>query len=213
MNSVASIVEAVSHMQYHYRDAEPTWANAYLWPVLKSEVSKRSWSEKRAFDLGCGNGATCQMLHEIGFQVTGIDVSREGIEQAQRAYPQVRVEIASCYDDLVARFGTFPLVISLEVIEYCTDPRAFAKSFLSLIAPNGLGFLSTPYHGYLKNLSLSLANKWDSHHDALCNRGPIKFFSIPTLRALLEEAGAQRIDFRRVGRIGPLARSMVALVT
>ena len=49
--------------QYHYGDAEPTWANAYLWPVLKREISKRKWPERRAFDLGCGNGATCQMLY------------------------------------------------------------------------------------------------------------------------------------------------------
>src|SRR5262249_43296816 len=104
-------------MQYHYGDAEPTWANTYLWPVLKTEVAKRNWTEKRAFDLGCGNGATCHMLHELGFEMTGVDVSREGIEQARRAYPHVRADVGSCYDDLAARYGTFPLVVSLEVIE------------------------------------------------------------------------------------------------
>lgn len=199
-------------MQYHYGDAVPTWANAYLWPVLRTEISKRSWTEKRAFDVGCGNGATCHMLCELGFEVTGVDVSREGIEQARRAYPHVRAEIGSCYDDLAARYGTFPLVISLEVIEHCMDPRAFAKTFLSLIAPNGVGILSTPYHGYLKNLALSLANKWDSHHGALWDGGHVKFFSIATLRAPFEECGSERMTFLRVGRIGPLVKSLVAVV-
>jgi SAM-dependent methyltransferase len=152
------------------------------------------------------------MLSELGFEVTGVDVSREGIEQARRAYPDVRAEIGSCYDDLAGRYGTFPLVISLEVIEHCMEPRAFAETFLSLIAPNGIGILSTPYHGYLKNLALSIANKWDSHHGALWDDGHVKFFSIATLKALFQECGAERMAFLRVGRIPPLAKSVVAVV-
>jgi 2-polyprenyl-6-hydroxyphenyl methylase/3-demethylubiquinone-9 3-methyltransferase len=197
---------------YAYRDAAATYANAYLWPALRAIIQRRNWPDRRAFDLGCGNGATCGMLSDLGFAVTGVDTSESGIAQARSAYPTVRACVGSAYDDLAATYGTFPLVVSLEVIEHCMDPRAFAKTFLSLIAPEGVGFLSTPYHSYLKNLALAVSGKLDRHFTALWDGGHVKFFSVNTLDQLLREAGARDISFLRVGRVPILAKSMVAVV-
>ena len=72
--------------------------------------------------------------------------------------------------------------------------------------------LSTPYHGYWKNLVLAISGKMDAHFTALWDGGHIKFFSIPTLRALLEEVGVKRIAFQRIGRVPLLAKSMIAVV-
>jgi 2-polyprenyl-6-hydroxyphenyl methylase/3-demethylubiquinone-9 3-methyltransferase len=104
------------------------------------------------------------------------------------------------------------LVVSLEVIEHCFDPRRFARTFYNLIATGGVGILSTPYHGYLKNLALAVMGKWDDHLTVLWDGGHIKFFSIATLRTLLEETGFNNIRFVRVGRIQLLAKSMIAVV-
>ena len=195
-----------------YYDAAPSYTDAYLWPALKNIIQARDWPEKRAFELGCGSGGICHMLSKLGFDVTGVDTSETGIAQAQEAYPHARFDVGSAYDDLMRRYGTFPLVVSLEVIEHCIDPHAFAKTFLSLIAPAGIGILSTPYHGYFKYLALAVTGRMDSHFMALCPGGHIKFFSQMTLGQLLNEAGAQKIRFMRVGRIPPLAKSIIAVV-
>ena len=68
---------------------------------------------------------------------------------------------------------------------------------------------STPYHGYLKNLALSLVNKWDDHHNPLWDGGHIKFFSRDSLTRLLREAGLVNISFRGAGRLPYLWKSMV----
>ena len=197
---------------YRYDDGNPNCSHAYLWPALKEFIVSRDWPDRRAFDLGCGNGSTDGMLSELGFTVTGVDTSESGITQARAAFPHVRTFIGSAYDDLAAIYGTFPLVVSLEVVEHCFDPRAFARTFLSLMAPGGAGFLSTPYHGYLKNLALAASGKMDRHFTALWDGGHVKFFSIATLGRLLQEAGAKKVDFMRVGRIPALAKSMIAIV-
>jgi 2-polyprenyl-6-hydroxyphenyl methylase/3-demethylubiquinone-9 3-methyltransferase len=199
-------------MVYAYSDAAPTWANAYLWPVLKRIVAERDWPTKRAFDLGCGNGATCAMLADHGFDASGIDSSEQGIAFARSSYPRINVAVGSAYDDLASTYGRFPLVVSLEVIEHVTDPKAMARTFLDLIAPGGVGVMSTPYHGYLKNVALAVTGKMDEHFTALWDGGHIKFFSIRTLGKLLHEAGADDVKFIRVGRIPPLAKSMIAVV-
>ena len=121
------------------------------------------------------------MLSKQGFDVVGVDPSSSGIKHAKGAFPQVTREVGSAYDDLASRYGTFDLVVSLEVIEHCMEPRFFAKTFLSLIAPGGVGFLSTPYHGYIKNVALAVSARMDSHFTALWDGGHIKFFSVKTL--------------------------------
>ena len=57
----------------------------------------------------------------------------------------------------------FRTVISMEVIEHLYSPRTFAAFVRSILEANGGGrfILTTPYHGYLKNLSIALAGKAD----------------------------------------------------
>ena len=51
----------------------------------------------------------------------------------------------------------------------------------------------------------------DKHFTALWDNGHIKFWSIDTLGELLREAGFVDVRFERVGRIPPLAKSMIAI--
>jgi 2-polyprenyl-3-methyl-5-hydroxy-6-metoxy-1,4-benzoquinol methylase len=195
-----------------YEDTRPTWANAYLWPVLTEILAGHPLPDRRAFDLGCGNGATANMLFKLGYDVTGIDLSESGVALGCQSFPHLKLHVGSVYDDLADTYGQFSLVVSLEVIEHCFDPKLFARTFYNLIADGGLGVLSTPYHGYWKNLALAVAGKWDDHLTALWEGGHIKFFSIATLGKLLAESGFNDVRFVRVGRIPPLAKSMIAIV-
>ena len=78
-----------------------------------------------------------------------------------------------------------------------------------LLEPGGTLMLTTPYHGYVKNLVLSLVGKMDAPFDALTDDGHIKFFSEATLRHIVLEPGFTRPEIRTVGRIPPLAKSML----
>ena len=141
--------------------------------------------------------------------MVGVDASNSGIEQARRAYPDIRFDVASAYDDLAAVYGQFDAVVSLEVVEHLYDPRLYAKTMFDLVRPGGGVVVSTPYHGYLKNLALAASGKMDQHFTALWDGGHIKFFSIETLSRLLSEAGFVDLRFARAGRIPALAKSMI----
>lgn len=163
--------------------------------------------QRRIFEVGCGNGANAKELMSRGYSVTGVDPSPTGITLANRS----TLHVGSAYDALAATYGTFPIVLSLEVIEHLYQPRAFARTIFDLLQPGGLAIISTPYHGYLKNLALALSGRFDSHFNPLWDGGHIKFWSRRTLGALLTEAGFTGIRFQRVGRIPPLAKSMIAI--
>jgi 2-polyprenyl-6-hydroxyphenyl methylase/3-demethylubiquinone-9 3-methyltransferase len=165
----------------------------------------------RMFDLGCGNGSVAKFCSDSGWQVTGVDVSEKGIAQAHAVYPELDLHLGSAYDDLVTLYGRFPLVLSLEVVEHVYAPRSYAKTLFDLLEPGGRAVLSTPYHGYFKNVALAVSGKMDTHFTALWAHGHIKFWSEKTLSILLREAGFTDIRFSRVGRIRPLAKSMIAV--
>jgi 2-polyprenyl-6-hydroxyphenyl methylase/3-demethylubiquinone-9 3-methyltransferase len=198
---------------YRYDSPERNASHDYLLPAVRRELAalRLAGDRARLFDLGCGNGSIAALLARDGWQVAGVDPSAEGIAQANRAYPQLRLETGSAYDDLAARFGRFPAAISLEVVEHVYAPRDYARTLHDLVEPGGTAIVSTPYHGYLKNLALAATGALDRHFTALWDHGHIKFWSMPTLTTLLQEAGFREIRFARVGRIPPLAKSMIAI--
>ena len=168
-------------------------------------------AKRRLFELGCGNGSVANVLTQLGWDVTGVDPSTEGIAQAQAAYPELKLATGSAYDDLAGQYDRFPVVLSLEVVEHVYAPRDYARTLFDLLSGGGTAILSTPYHGYWKNLALALTGKMDAHFTALWDHGHIKFWSRRTLSELLREAGFVDIRFERVGRVPALAKSMIAV--
>ncbi len=198
---------------YPYGSAALNHSHRYLLPALIDLLESTNFGQERRqiFELGCGNGSIANQLEQRGFDVTGVDPSKEGIEQANLAYPGLKLYEGSAYDNLAGRFGRFPVVISLEVVEHVYFPRQYADTLYSLVAEGGVAIVSTPYHGYWKNLAMALFDRMDAHFTALWDQGHIKFWSFKTLCTLLKEAGFSAISFQRVGRIPPLAKSMIAV--
>lgn len=196
---------------YHFSSKCPAHTHRYLWDPVTQIL--RSHGIDRLFDLGCGNGAFAFELHERGLAVTGIDPSEEGIELAKQRRGQADhgpdVYLGSAYDDLPAAYGQFPCVVSLEVVEHVYFPRKFAASVHGLLEPGGIAIISTPYHGYTKNLALAAFGKLDNHFTALWDHGHIKFWSVKTLSRLFSEQNMQCEKVIRVGRIPILAKSMI----
>ena len=104
------------------------------------------------------------------------------------------------------------MVVSTEVIEHLFDPRSLPRFASSVLRPNGHLILSTPYHGYVKNLALSVAGRWDRHFSPLWDGGHIKFWSRATLARLVSEEGFEIVRFVGTGRVPFLWKSMVLIV-
>ena len=165
----------------------------------------------RVLDVGCGNGAACVELAKRGCKVVGIDLGRSGIEIARRACPEGRFEVLGATRNVVEDLGETPfdLVISTEVIEHLYAPREYAAGCFHALKPGGKFICTTPYHGYLKNLVLSLMGKWDHHANPLWDGGHIKLWSRQTLTTLLKDAGFVNCVFAGAGRVPWLWMTMV----
>jgi 2-polyprenyl-3-methyl-5-hydroxy-6-metoxy-1,4-benzoquinol methylase len=162
-------------------------------------------------DLGCGNGALAGQLQAWGYDVVGVDPSASGIAEARRRLSSIPFHQAPADPLQLAQLHlpAFDAVVSTEVVEHVYSPRQWAAAAHAALKPGGVLVCSTPYHGYLKNLSLALSGKFDAHFTALWDGGHIKFWSRATLSRLLSESGFELLAFRGAGRWPWLWKSML----
>ena len=183
--------------------------------IAKSpDSSPNTTSKIKILDLGCGNGSFSNHLATQGFEVIGIEESASGVAQAQQAFPNCQFRQGSIYDlDLTDLEQGFDLVISAEVVEHLFYPKELVRTAKQCLRPGGTLILTTPYHGYLKNLALALSGKFDGHFTALWDGGHIKFFSVNTLRQLVISEGFTDPQFQFAGRVPYLWKSMACAAT
>lgn len=199
-----------AYLDYQFQRAGASHMHRHFMPKVL-ELCGPLTPRTRVLDVGCGNGYTCGEFARLGCQVTGVDLSESGIALARKAYPNCRFELASATGPLLQQLDAppFDLVVSTEVVEHLYDPRAYARACFATVRPGGRFICTTPYHGYLKNLAICIAGKWDSHHSPLWDCGHIKFWSRATLTQLLSEAGFMNFKFRGAGRVPWLWMTMV----
>ncbi len=198
-------------ISYEYRSAAGEVSHNYLYGPV-AELLSDIPSNALVVDIGCGNGSFLSLFQDRGWQLFGSDYSFTGIEIAQASYPNIKFSVAnaeSMPEELASRVQQFDLVLSTEVIEHVYNPRGLLKTCHSLLKPSGTLVLTTPYHGYFKNLLLAVTGKLDQHFTVLWDHGHIKFWSHKTMREVLTEAGFTDIKFVGAGRIPWLWKSMV----
>jgi len=169
----------------------------YIWPVVVKFLPQEK--AQLILDAGCGRGELACRLAEAGNRVVAVDLSKG------RSVPtngSVRYVIRSVEQPLTD-LGPFDSIMSIEVIEHLYSPQKALGNFYEALKPGGTLIMTTNYHGYVKNLGLSMFNRWDRHFEARVEGGQLKFFSRKTLNDLLRRAGFGQLEYRYVGR-GPL---------
>lgn len=166
----------------------------------------------RVLDLGCGNGSLTRRIHRAGIDVVGVDADEEGIQIARASCPGIPFYCRSMDEGPPADLsGGFGAVVSTEVIEHLYRPEDLLVFASAALHHGGILILSTPYHGYIKNLAIALLNKWDLHHNPLWTGGHIKFWSRASLRSLLERYGFREVAFIGAGRLPYVWKSMIVV--
>jgi len=87
-------------------------------------------------DVGCGTGHWSAFFAEMGYQVTGVDVSPAMIEVARAAMPECTFQVADAHQ---LPFGddTFDVVASMATLEFLSDPAAAVREMVRCARKGG----------------------------------------------------------------------------
>jgi 2-polyprenyl-3-methyl-5-hydroxy-6-metoxy-1,4-benzoquinol methylase len=185
-------------------------SHAYLAPAAKSWLLNAQ--PKSVLDIGCGDGRLTDELRRAGVPVRGVDFAPSGIEKARRMFPDTAFDVHDLGQPLPHAWqGAHDVVTAVEVIEHMLLPREIFRRADEALAEDGRLLITTPYHGYWKNLAMAATGKLDKHFTVLWDYGHVKFFSVATLKEMGRQCGFELVSCNRVGRIPMLAASMVAV--
>jgi 2-polyprenyl-3-methyl-5-hydroxy-6-metoxy-1,4-benzoquinol methylase len=204
------------YIEYKWEEPD-TCAHKYITPVIIKIIRDLNLnSDAKILDAGCGGGNLVYTLYKMGFNsIYGFDASKSGIDVAKKNFPEISNQFF-IHDAYETKLPTgipvkFNVIISMEVIEHLYSPKTYLENIYKWLEDDGYLILTTPYHGYLKNLAIALLNKFDNHFNPLWEGGHIKFFSKYTLFQILKDVGFRPIKFSGCGRIPYLWKSMVVL--
>jgi SAM-dependent methyltransferase len=171
---------------------------------------------QRVLDMACGEGYGSAVLARGAESVVGVEANPEAFEHAKLRYTRQGLRFERGMVENHGEPGSYDAVVFLQTIEHVHDPVAVLRHFRSLLAPDGVVYVSTP------NL-LTLAppgadrsdNPWHlkeyrSHEfDALCRTvfGHVELLALVHARRLRVHELALRCGWdavhARLGLTGP----------
>ncbi len=134
----------------------------------------------RVLDVGCGRGVVLGALANRGFEVHGVEISKEATVGAD---PRAEIRIAPQLSAAGYEAGFFDEVLIWHVLEHLHDPRGTLEEALRILRPGGRLVVAVP------NFS-SLQARWSGaawfHLDAPRH---LYHFPLSALVRLVEEVG------------------------
>jgi len=113
-------------------------------PVFWNLLSKVKKSHKM-LEAGCGYGQWVIALHQLGFNIKGVDIAKNTLKRIKKFYPPADVKIADV-ESLPFKDGGFDVYLSFGVIEHFEKgPRKVLNEAKRVLKKNGLLYLTVPY--------------------------------------------------------------------
>ena len=112
-------------------------------------------------DIGCGGGIVSNQLARLGYQVTGVDLSRESLEIASK-YDTTKTAVyleANAYD-LPFDNDSLDIVTCLDTLEHVDNPSRLVQEAHRVLKPGGLFFYHTFNRNFISWLIIIKVVEW-----------------------------------------------------
>ena len=140
--------------QYYNDSKKYSWTEASLQGKLepmdlarlmtfRENLSHYTGSNKKLLDIGCGSGVFSQVAYDLGFQVTGIDISRKALSILKKRYPGIEFKYCRA-EKLFFNARSFDVVLCLETLEHLPYPEMALKQIHRVLSDQGVCLLSVP---------------------------------------------------------------------
>jgi 2-polyprenyl-3-methyl-5-hydroxy-6-metoxy-1,4-benzoquinol methylase len=99
---------------------------------------------KRVIDMACGEGYGSEVLSRSAATVLGVDANLEAYEHARQRYRRENLRFERGMVETHGERASYDAVVFLQTIEHVLDPAAVLARVRSLLATDGVAYVSTP---------------------------------------------------------------------
>jgi 2-polyprenyl-3-methyl-5-hydroxy-6-metoxy-1,4-benzoquinol methylase len=162
----------------------PYRAHHLLAEAVLARTSPGDW----VFEGGVSSGYFARVLVESGRRVDGHELDPAAAEEARSVCDRVHVGDLQTFDtDLLER--TYDLLLFGDTLEHLPDPPAVLRRLRNHLRPGGHLVVSVPnIANWTIRLQL-LAGRFRYTERGILDRTHLRFYTVRTLRKMLEEAG------------------------
>ncbi len=158
----------------------------------------------KLFEVGSYMGIFAEKIRESGWDITCLEPFTGGVKYAREKYKLNVIEGVLPQPSLAD--GSFDAVIMLHVIEHMPNPAENLVELRRLLKKGGMLVVETPRFDSLMFKMLGRRER-----NISITNGHIYFFTVPTLRKMLEKHGFEVVDMDLVGRTLTGARLLANL--
>lgn len=140
-----NVSKQASPLDYLANKEESYWATAVSLRTLR----ERSGKQLKVLDVGSGMGYLTYALHRDGFNVKGVDLSREAVEMAESRFG--RLFMCSALEDLSGQVQGVDVVILNQLVEHVVDVKGLLENAAKLVSPSGRILVTTPNRSFSRH--------------------------------------------------------------
>lgn len=116
--------------------------------VVLDLISRFAPSHGKLLDIGLGTGYNANIMSKQGFDVVGVEPSKDAIAFAKKTAPQVSV-IESPFPSNAIPSDTYDVALLLDVVEHLEDDGAALRDLKRVLKPGGVAFITVPAFMFL----------------------------------------------------------------
>lgn len=118
------------------------------------KITLKYLNDKNAkiLEAGCGSGRVVKYLHDMGFDVSGIEIDKEAVDFQNAFFPELKVKHANVLA-LPYPNNFFDVILSYGVIEHFPDgPHAPLKAMYDALKPGGMAIVTVPSFNKIRQI-------------------------------------------------------------
>ena len=135
--------------------------NAARLPWIIEAMQKRMGNFAKVLDVGCGAGLLSNPLSLKGYDITGIDLSKESLLCAERFDSSKKVKyLYGNATDLPFDKGSFDVVLAMDILEHVENPKKLIQECARVLKRKGLFFFHTFNKNFFSYLMVIKGVEW-----------------------------------------------------
>lgn len=159
-------------------------------------IEKLHPNKGKILDVGCSSGVFLNMAKDRGWEILGIDISKDFVNYAKKNF---KLDIRYGFlKDFSFKENSFDVVTLWDLIEHVREPKELLKEVCKILKPEGIVLILTPNQNSLikktTNLSYKLSfGRWKAPANVVYDIHHLYYFSKKNITMLLNKIGFKTV--------------------